>query len=110
VRVFCNIHQTMSAIIVVLRTPWYAVTNARGGFEIADVPPGEYRLHVFHERASEESLRALERTVTVESAELALTPIHISEAGYVPAPHKNKFGAEYPPPGDDHVFYPGVKK
>src|SRR5579864_5786155 len=33
VRVFCNIHQTMSAVIVVLRTPWYAVTNAQGGFQ-----------------------------------------------------------------------------
>src|SRR5581483_1553247 len=26
VRVFCNIHQTMSAVIVVVKTPWYATT------------------------------------------------------------------------------------
>jgi len=110
VRVFCNIHQTMSAVIVVVKTPWFAVTNAKGGFEIAGAPPGEYRLHIFHERASTDELKALERTVTMESAVLSLSPIHISEAGYLPAPHKNKFGADYPPPSDDHVFYPGVKK
>src|SRR5215467_12030683 len=28
VRVFCNIHSTMSAIIAVVSTPWYAVTTA----------------------------------------------------------------------------------
>jgi plastocyanin len=110
VRVFCNIHSTMSAIIVVTRTPWFAVTNAKGTFEMAGVPPGEYRLYVFHERAAEEALKALERTVTVESAVLSLSPIRISEAGYLPAPHKNKYGADYPPQSDDHVFYPGVKK
>ena len=110
VRVFCNIHQTMSAVIVVLRTPWFAVTNAKGAFTIANVPAGEYRLHVFHERASADALKALGRAVTVEEGGPALAPITISEAGYVAAPHKNKYGADYPPLADDHVFYPGVKK
>jgi hypothetical protein len=35
--------------------------------------------------------------------------IRISEAGYVPSPHKNKHGEEYPPRADDHMLYPGVK-
>src|SRR5262249_22270332 len=47
VRVFCNIHSTMSAIIAVLPTPWFTVTSASGAFRIAGVPPGEYRLRVF---------------------------------------------------------------
>ena len=34
VRVFCNIHPTMSAIIAVLTTPWYAATDATGKFTI----------------------------------------------------------------------------
>src|SRR5437870_113657 len=51
VRLFCNIHPTMSAVIVVLNTPWFAVSNAKGAFRIADVPPGGYRLKFFHERA-----------------------------------------------------------
>ena len=58
VRVFCNIHPTMSAVIAVLDTPWFAVSDASGDFEIRDVPPGNYKLHVFHERATEETLSA----------------------------------------------------
>jgi plastocyanin len=110
VRVFCNIHQTMSAIIVVVKTPWYAVTNAQGNFQIAGVPPGDYRLRVFYERAPADELKTLERKITVDSPAFDLPPIVISEAGYLPAPHKNKFGEEYPPPADDHTFYPGVRK
>src|SRR5262245_66299638 len=34
VRVFCNIHPTMSAIIAVLSTPWYTTTDATGTFAI----------------------------------------------------------------------------
>ena len=40
VRVFCNIHPTMSAIIAVLNTPWFAVTQATGKYSIANVPAG----------------------------------------------------------------------
>ena len=47
VRLFCNIHPTMSAVIVVLDTPWFAVSDVQGAFRIAGVPPGEYRLQVF---------------------------------------------------------------
>jgi plastocyanin len=110
VRVFCNIHQTMSAIIVVVKTPWYGVTNAQGRFQIAGVPPGDYRMRVFYERAPADELKGLERRVTVDGATMDLAPIVISEAGYLPTAHKNKFGEDYPPPADDHTFYPGVKK
>jgi plastocyanin len=110
VRVFCNIHPTMSAVIVVLRTPYFAVSNRSGAFTIADVPPGEYRLRVFHERASEEKLQTLERAVTVETSDLKLPVLTISETGYLPAPHKNKYGKEYPAVIDDRMVYPGARK
>jgi plastocyanin len=110
VRVFCNIHQTMSAVIVVLKTPWYAVSNAQGKFQIAGVPPGDYRLRVFYERAPAEVLKGLERKVSVDDPALALPPIVISETAVVPPPHKNKFGQDYPPVPDENVYYPGVKK
>ena len=50
VRVFCNIHPTMSAIIAVIPNPYYAVTDALGRFNIPAVPPGDYQLRIFHER------------------------------------------------------------
>jgi plastocyanin len=109
VRVFCNIHPTMSAVIVVLRHPWFAVSNEEGAFGIPDVPRGHYRLRVFHERATVETLRALDRDIVV-SSEVSLPPITISETGYIEVPHKNKYGQEYPPVPNDHAGYPMGRK
>jgi plastocyanin len=96
VRIFCDIHPTMSAIIVVLRSPYYAVSARDGEFSITEVPEGSYRLHVFHERATEQTLKALERNIEV-SADMTLPNITVSESGYLVLPHKNKFGKDYPP-------------
>jgi len=109
VRVFCNIHSTMSAIIAVVNSPWYAVTTATGKYTIAGVPPGEYKLHLFHERALEDNLRFLEHPVTVTEAGLVNPLISISETGFIPAPHLNKYGQEYPPATND-ATYPGAPK
>lgn len=95
VRLFCNIHPTMSAIIVVLDTPYFAVTNAKGEFQMTP-PPGEYRLKVFHERAQPNVLSALERQITIGPDDLTMPTLAISEAGYLVPPHKNKYGKDYP--------------
>ncbi len=97
VRVFCNIHPTMSAVIVVLRYPWFGVTGPTGAFLISQVPPGQYHLHVFHERATQKTLQALERAVTVPAQDLTFPLIQISESGYLEEPHKNKYVQDYPP-------------
>ena len=110
VRVFCNIHPTMSAVIVVLRDPWFAVSDTAGAFSIPNVPAGEYKMHVFHEQAAQRTLDALERRVTAGDTDLALPPFTISETGYVEAPHKNKYGQDYPPVPDDHAAYPAQRK
>ena len=91
VRVFCNIHPTMSAVIVVAPTSYIGVSAKAGEFSIQNVELGEYLLRVFHERASEQTLRALERKVLVERSPVTL-PHHVSESGYIEAPHKNKYG------------------
>jgi plastocyanin len=97
VRVFCNIHSLMSAIIAVLDTPWYTVTAEGGQFRIENIPPGEYQLHLFHERALPDNLRFLERTITIPAEGLTLPLISISETGYIPAPHLDKHGKPYAP-------------
>ncbi|HWQ55480.1 MAG TPA: hypothetical protein VN442_17465 [Bryobacteraceae bacterium] len=109
VRVFCNIHPSMSAVIMVLKNPWFAVTGVKGAFRITDVPPGEYRLKVFHERAAIKTLLALERTITVTHQDLSLPVILLSESGFVEGPHKNKYGHDYPPDSTDHSDY-GVRQ
>lgn len=108
VRVFCNIHPAMSAIILVLNTPYFGKTGRDGIFKV-DAPPGEYELHVFHERAADAFLDGLARRVTIGAVPVALPLITISEAGYLPAPHTNKYGKPYPPTGPDGSVYPGAR-
>jgi plastocyanin len=108
VRVFCNIHPSMSSIILVLNTEHFATTAKDGSFEIS-VAPGEYELHVFHERSTEQTLSGLTRKVVVTERGLRIPVIDVSEAGYLLAPHKNKYGKDYTPPPDDQVVYPGVR-
>jgi len=110
VRVFCNIHPQMSAVIVVLKTPYFAVSDQGGAFRIPDVPAGQYELHVFHERAPIETLRALNRKLTVENAALEVPPLAISESRYLQVAHKNKFGKDYPPVTEEQPTYSGVRK
>jgi plastocyanin len=107
VRVFCNIHPSMSAVIIVLRTPYFDITDASGSFKIRDVPAGEYTLKVFHERATEVTLNALSRRITVSEGDHVVSPFVVSEAGYIAVPHKNKYGKDYPAGGKDLVPYPG---
>ncbi|HVW83707.1 MAG TPA: hypothetical protein VHB50_03465 [Bryobacteraceae bacterium] len=108
VRVFCNIHPTMSAVIVVLGTPYFTKTAKDGSFQI-DVPSGAWELNVFHERATEQTLQELSQRIVVNGEAVRLQPIAISEAGYLLAPHKNKYGKDYTSPPDDKLLYPGVR-
>ena len=105
VRVFCNIHPAMSAVIVVLNTPYMAVSNLDGSFHIGEVEPGEYRLDVFHERATDQTLSALTRNLTIGNDPVLLPPLEISESGYIQTPHKNKYGKEYPAVIEDRPAY-----
>jgi len=45
----CNVHPEMSGYIVVAATPYFAVTDKDGNFEIKNVPPGHYTLKTWSE-------------------------------------------------------------
>src|SRR5271157_3166465 len=45
----CNVHPEMSGYVVVVATPYFAVTNKDGDFEIKDVPDGHYTLKTWSE-------------------------------------------------------------
>ena len=62
VKVFCHIHSDMSAIILVLDTPYFTVPDSRGGFELSGLPPGDYTATAWHERA-----HPIRRTVRIGS-------------------------------------------
>jgi plastocyanin len=96
--VFCNIHPEMSAVVVVVDTPYHGITNRHGRIEIAKVPAGSYTLHVWDERSLPETLASLTRQVTISPGHSSLLPkLHIRETEVVVA-HKNKYGQDYEKP------------
>ena len=61
VKVFCEIHSHMSAVIRVFDHGWFTVPNEEGTFAIDNVPPGEHTLVAWHERIGERSERVTVR-------------------------------------------------
>ena len=53
VRVFCEIHSHMSAVVRVFDHQWFAVPDDDGTYAIDDVPPGDHVLVAWHERIGE---------------------------------------------------------
>jgi plastocyanin len=49
VRVLCDAHPHMNAWMIVHDSPYYAVTDEHGAFKITGVPPGTYKLTMWHE-------------------------------------------------------------
>jgi plastocyanin len=47
----CNVHPEMSGYVVVVPTPYFAVTDKEGNYAIKDVPPGSYTLTTWSEEA-----------------------------------------------------------
>lgn len=45
----CNIHDTMVAWVVVVETPYFGRSGADGKARLDNVPPGNYRLRIWHE-------------------------------------------------------------
>jgi hypothetical protein len=61
----CELHPWSEAWIAVFDHPYFAVTTPDGAFAIDSVPPGTYRLVVWHERAG-----TREREVVVRAGEV----------------------------------------
>ena len=57
VKVYCDIHSHMSALIMVLDHPWFTIPTEDGAFTLPPVPPGEYTLVAWHERIGEQRQR-----------------------------------------------------
>jgi plastocyanin len=53
VKVFCQLHSHMNALIVVLNHPWFTIPADSGAFSIAEIPVGEHTIVAWHERIGE---------------------------------------------------------
>lgn len=95
--IFCNIHPQMSAVVFAVDTPFYALSDAGGGFRVTNVPDGQYELKVWSERAREDHLNQSQRTIQVKG-DTAIPMITIEGAPSLTQGHKNKFGKDYDVP------------
>jgi plastocyanin len=94
-RVFCNIHHSMVAYVLVLDTPPHAFPDAAGAFTLAGLPAGEGTLTVWHEQAEPwTSVISLPRGEPV-AARLTVTKPRLP-------PHRNKLGQAYDKRGTDY--------
>ena len=102
--IFCNIHAQMSAVVVAVSTPYYAISDAHGQVQIANVPPGRYALQVFHPSVAPDALHALDREVTISPGETSLGTFTLTESNF-DIEHKNKYGRDYDRPEPENPAY-----
>ncbi|MGB2901759.1 MAG: plastocyanin/azurin family copper-binding protein [Candidatus Acidiferrum sp.] len=64
----CNVHPEMSGYVVVVPTPYFAVTDKDGSFEIKNVPTGKYTLKTWSEdgKPTTQAVDVSAATTTVE--------------------------------------------
>ena len=64
----CNVHPEMSGYAVVVPTPYFAVTDKDGNFEIKNIPAGKYTLKTWSEdgKPSTQAVDVSGATATVE--------------------------------------------
>jgi plastocyanin len=89
VKVYCNIHPSMIAHIIVLDNPYFDQTDEMGLFVIPDVPAGDYIIRVWHEFGSE-----IRKNIHISDALQYNINFEIQEDKRF-IQHKNKFGDPY---------------
>lgn len=71
-KVVCDVHEWMSAHVVFVDHPFFAVTDAEGNFHIEGIPVGTYTITAWHEALGE-----LEKTVTITDGGVATVDFEI---------------------------------
>lgn len=90
VRVYCNVHHSMFAYVVVLDTPFYTRPGADGRFTLTGIPAGEGELVVFHDRGDPWRKRmSLDASQDVD--------VRLDLDRRIVPTHMNKFGQPYRP-------------
>jgi plastocyanin len=74
IKVNCDAHSWMSAWIIVTDHPYIDATDGGGNFKIADVPPGNHNIEIWHE-----TLGKITKTITVKAGEEAKLTIELSK-------------------------------
>jgi hypothetical protein len=95
--IFCNIHPEMSAVVIALSTPLYAVADANDSFLLRSIPPGDYKLHIWIEGVSQSSLGDEGHRIHLHAGTADLGTIRAPIPLNRGMSHGNKFGSPYTP-------------
>jgi hypothetical protein len=86
VRLGCNLHANMSAYVIVVAAPHYAITDDTGAFSFRSLAPGKYTMKVWSERSAEPAVQTVEIKPGQNNLNLGVK----ADVGEGPAP--DKFG------------------
>lgn len=103
--IFCNIHPEMSAVVITIATPFYAISNAEGQLNLAGVPYGRYLLHIWSESMGPENTQPLTREITIAENASSLGVIKVPAITSQRMAHKNKYGRDYEEPTPNNSVY-----
>ena len=95
VKLYCNVHRKMNAFLWVVQTPYVEVLDNREGIDFPYLPPGHYKLRLWHPEVGEKDFEV--------SVGDSITKGDWTLQANLPdfEPHKNKFGKDYPPAKDE---------
>jgi hypothetical protein len=94
--IFCNIHPEMSAVVLALSTPLYAIADTNDSFVLRNIPTGDYDLHLWIEGVPQTVLERLTRLVHLPAGAVDLGALSVPAMPGGIA-HTNEFGNAYDP-------------
>lgn len=69
----CNIHDWMLAYVLVVETPWFAVSKDRGNAVVENVPAGDYNMLIWHPRMKEEMMQQIKVGAAAQAVRVRVT-------------------------------------
>ena len=75
--IFCNIHPEMSAVVIAIPTPYYAISDAQGEIIIPNVNVGRYTLHLWYDGIPPDKLDSGTREVVVSERNATLGALQL---------------------------------
>jgi plastocyanin len=102
--IFCNIHEEMSAVVIAVNTPYFAISDRRGQIVMPKLALGRYIFRVWYEGGLPEAMNAMTREVTITESTSTLGVLRLP-ASSVPSGHKNMYGGDYAPSAPNSPTY-----
>jgi plastocyanin len=93
--IFCNIHPEMSAVILTLSTALYVAADPSGVFHLANVPAGDYEMHIWIEGVGQADLNLMVRHIHIAPGSGELGSIQVPAALLETPAHTNLYGQAY---------------